>query len=137
MRIVLDTNVIVSGLLFPSGSPGQIVRMIASADLQLCYDIRIFSEYREVLLRPKFHFKVNEVDDLLRQIEYTGIPVASIPLSEDLPDINDKPFLEAAVNGKARCLVTGNLSHYPAKKCHGVAVLSPVRFLELFAREKR
>ena len=50
MQIVLDTNVLVSGLLYPFSVSGEIIRLIARGDLKLCYDSRIISEYKDVLL---------------------------------------------------------------------------------------
>ena len=65
MKIVLDTNVVVSGLLCPFGPSGEVVRIAVSGELQLCYDARILSEYEEVLLRPEFSFTSADVYDLL------------------------------------------------------------------------
>lgn len=135
MKIVLDTNVIVSGLLHSFSSSGEIVRMISSGDLQLCYDARVLSEYKEVLLRPKFSFDLSNVDDLLVQIEVCGFTVAATPLIKRLPGPNDEPFLEIALSGKARCLVTGNLKHYPVKKRQDMLVVSPTEFLEIYRKE--
>lgn len=56
MLAVLDTNVVVSGLLKPYSSAGYIVRLVAEGALQVAYDARILLEYREVLARPKFGF---------------------------------------------------------------------------------
>jgi predicted nucleic acid-binding protein len=47
MRIVVDTNVLVSGLLSPFGPPGVIVSLTAAGRLSLCYDARILAEYAE------------------------------------------------------------------------------------------
>jgi len=132
MKIVLDTNVLVSGLLFPYGVPGEIVRMVASATLELCHDARILGEYREVLLRPKFSFRAPEVENFLSQIENCGFLVSAVPLRAPLPDPYDEPFLEAAIAGKARCLVTGNTKHYPVRKRQDILVLSPAKFLEFY-----
>lgn len=136
MKIVLDTNVIVSGLLHSFGSSGEIVRMVSSGDLQLCHDARILSEYKEVLLRPKFSFDPSDVDDLLTQIEACGFVVAAAPLMKRLPDPNDEPFLEVALAGKARCLVTGNPKHYPVKKRRDMLIVSPTEFLEIYRRKE-
>lgn len=132
MKIVLDTNVLVSGLLRPFGAPGDIVRMTSSGTLELCYDARILSEYQNVLLRPKFHFDQDHVDALFDQIKACGHVVAAKPLAKALPDPNDEPFLEVALAGKARCLVTENLRHYPTKKQQNIPVLSPTQFLEAY-----
>ena len=53
MRVVLDTNVLVSGLLTPSGPCGQIVELVLDGVLDLCVDGRILDEYEDVLRRPK------------------------------------------------------------------------------------
>jgi len=135
MKIVLDTNVLVSGLLQPFGPSGQIVRLVASGELVLCHDSRILAEYREVLLREKFHFDPERVDALLEQIRAGGISVAARPLAIRLPDAEDEPFLEVGVAGGAQSLVTGNLKHYPAAARHGIEVLSPRSFIDLYRVE--
>src|SRR6266704_2611317 len=105
MNIVLDTNVLVAGLLSPFGPCGEIVRMVSSAELVLSFDARILTEYREVLVRPKFRFDKDKVDALLDYIENRGRTVASSPLPQSLPDIDDEPFLEVAIASKATCIV--------------------------------
>lgn len=132
MRIVLDTNVIVSGLLNPRGIPGQIVRWVTSGKLTLCFDSRILTEYREVLLRSKFAFHPELAAAILEKVEYGGLRVAAAPLTARLPDKSDEPFLEVALAGEAVCLVTGNLKHYPEDRRQGVRVVSPVEFVELY-----
>lgn len=132
MKIVLDTNVLVSGLLQPFGPPGQIVRLVASGELVLYHDPRILAEYREVLLRDKFGFDPERAGILLEEIRAGGIPVAARPLAIRLPDSEDEPFLEVALAGGAQCLVTGNVKHYPAEARSGVEVLAPRSFIELY-----
>ena len=132
MRIVLDTNVLVSGLLQPFGPPGQIVRLVAAGDLVLCHDPRILAEYQDVLRREKFGLDPERVEILLEEVRTAGIPVAARPLAARLPDADDEPFLEVALAGGAQCLVTGNVKHYPAKARGNVEVLTPRSFIELF-----
>lgn len=132
MRIVLDTNVLVSGLLSPFGPPGEIVRMVSSGTLALCLDARIFAEYDEVLSRPRFGFDADSVAALLDYIDFRGEVVASEPLEQRLPDRDDELFLEVARASGADFLVTGNLAHFPSDASAGVVVLSPARFLERY-----
>lgn len=132
MKIVLDTNVIVSGFIHLHGKPGQIIAMVSSGDLTLCYDNRVISEYREVLLRPKFSFDHYDVDGLLLEIKSSGQLVAPLPLPTRLPDESDEPFLEVALAGQAVCLVTGNLRHYPDDRLQGMPVISPTEFLDVY-----
>jgi len=129
MKVVLDTNVLVSGLLSPFPAPGEIVRMTSACFLELCYDARILAEYEAVLHRPKFDFQKAPADALLDQIRRTGHSVASEPLKHSLPDVCDEPFLEVAIAGNVEYLVTGNLKHYPPSHRFGVKVVSPAEFL--------
>ena len=136
MKIVLDTNVIISGLLSPYQAPGAVVRMVSDLTLRLCYDGRIFSEYEEVLARPKFGFDSEKVEALLEQIKVRGERVVAKPLSKPLPDQADQMFLEVALAGKVECLVTGNLKHFPEALCQRMKVFSPSDFLEFYPKIK-
>ncbi|MBC7963878.1 MAG: putative toxin-antitoxin system toxin component, PIN family [Steroidobacteraceae bacterium] len=135
MNVVLDTNVLVSGLLSPFGPCGEIVRMVSSAELTLSFDARIITEYKEVLLRPKFRFEKDKVDALIDHIAHRGVTVASSPLLQSLPDIDDEPFLEVAVAAKAVCIITGNHVHFPPGLCLGINVLSPGDFLAFYKKQ--
>jgi len=136
VKVVLDTNVLVSGLLSPHGPPGGILRMVAAGRLTPCLDARILAEYREVLSRATFGFRQDRVDELLAQIGTEGESVVAEPLRQRLKDTGDEPFLEVALATKAECLVTGNLRHYPASLREGVKVISPAEFLE-FLRHRQ
>ena len=137
MRIVLDTNVLVAGLLSPFGPCGEIIRMVSSGELTLCIDARILSEYSEVLQRSKFRFEKNKLTALLDYIEYRGQAVASSPLSGPLPDPDDEPFLEVALSSGIEHLVTGNHAHFPPELCRGIKVLSPSDFLNHYKRGRK
>lgn len=137
MNVVLDTNVLVAGLLSPFGSCGEIVRMVSSGELRLSFDARILTEYEEVLKRPKFKFEEDKVSTILDMIDRQGRTVAPSPLSFSLPDTDDEPFLEVATAGKVACLITGNSSHFPSKLCNRVKVLSPSAFLSFYKRRQK
>lgn len=135
MKIVLDTNVLVSGLLSPYQAPGKIVRMVSSGLLSVCYDGRILSEYQEVLARPKFHFPSAQIKVIMEQIRGDGKLISAPPLKGKLPDAQDEMFLEVAIAGRVRCLVTGNLKDYPVSLRQGVDVVSPSQMLEIYRGE--
>lgn len=132
MNLVVDTNVLVSGLLTPFGACGHIVHLLVGGSLVACYDARILSEYREVLHREKFGFDHGHVEVLLAYIETSGIACVCGPLDMRLPDMDDEPFLEVAIATKAACLVTGNQVHYPEHARNGVTVCTPQECLQLF-----
>lgn len=130
MRVVIDTNVLVSGLLTPFGPPGVIVGMVAVGRLRPCYDARILAEYNEVLRRPAFPFADEEVAALMAQIRAGGELATAEPLPSPLPHPDDRPFLEVAVSAMAEYLVTGNVKHFPRDRRSGVRVVTPRELLE-------
>jgi putative PIN family toxin of toxin-antitoxin system len=137
VKVVVDTNVLVAGLLSPFGPPGEIVRMIASSALRLCFDARILTEYTDVLRRPKFQFRPEQIQALMEQIRAEGHVVAGEPLPVELPDPADEPFLEVAVAGDAQGLITGNTKHFPPSRCRGITVFSPREFLDHYRKQAR
>jgi putative PIN family toxin of toxin-antitoxin system len=137
MKIVLDTNILVAGLLSPFGPCGEIVRMVSSGKVALSVDARILSEYDEVLHRSKFRFDKDHVAALLDHIECSGHKVASSPLPHTLPDPDDESFLEVAIAGHVVCLVTGNQIRFPPKLCMVVKVLSPNQFISFYKKQRR
>ena len=90
------------------------------------------AEYAQVLKRPKFSFRPEHIEALLDQVKAAGAIVASDPLSVRLPDEEDETFLEVALAGRAHCLVTGNLKHFPAAARQGMQVLTPAEFLDFY-----
>ncbi|MSU59896.1 MAG: putative toxin-antitoxin system toxin component, PIN family [Pedosphaera sp.] len=130
MKIVLDTNIVVSGLLNSQGNPAQVLTLALAGAVQACHDKRILAEYAEVLARPRFKFDLKRVREVLNKIEMDGLAVDASEHSDlDLPDVDDEPFLAVAL-AAADFLVTGNLSDYPPDKRRGCAVVSPAAFME-------
>jgi len=136
VKIVLDTNVLVSGLLVPFGNCGEIVRMLTSDELTLCVDSRILVEYREVLYRPQFNIDPQKVAILIDYIQTSAETHATKPLGKSLPDEDDNSFMQVALSSGADCLVTGNLRHFPERCREGVRVLAPREFLDFFRRRR-
>lgn len=136
MRIVLDTNALVSGLLTPFGTCGEIVRMLTAGDIVLCTDARILLEYDDVLHRPKFEIDPHKADVVVEYIENSSEVHATSPLDKPLPDEDDNPFLEVAVSSNADCIVTGNLKHFPERRRAGARVLAPRQFLDYYRKRR-
>ena len=131
MRVVIDTNVLVSAALNPHGAPGRVVDAVLAETLTVLHDDRILSEYREVLMRPIFGFTHADIDTLLDFIEFTGEHTSTRDIGVILPDPSDLPFLEVAAAGRADALVTGNLRHFkPRRGQHEVYICTPNEFLK-------
>ena len=133
MNVVLDTNVLVAGLLTPHGPAGRIIDLLLNGDLTPCFDDRVVAEYRDVLLRARFGFDAAHIDAVLDYVESEGLPVSAAPIYATLPDPDDAAFLEVALAAGAEYLITGNLRHFPAKSRHGVRVVGPREFIDWWA----
>lgn len=132
MIIVIDTNVLVSGLLKMHSIPAAVLHLVLEGKIKIAYDIRIIDEYRDVLKRDKFGFKNEQVEAIIEHIKAEGISVVAGPIASSLPDKDDSPFLEVALAGGVKFLITGNKKHFPQKICKEVEILSPSEFVILY-----
>lgn len=137
MRIVLDTNVLVSAVLSPLGLPAQVLELVLNRTVTLLVSHAILKEYKEVLHRKEFSFPDRSIDQLLRVIDLTAEKISVVPSSLKLPDPDDLPFLDCAIQGKAGALVTGNKKDYPISVCGDARTVSPVEFLRLLDESQK
>ena len=112
MRVVIDTDVLVSGIINPHGAPGRVLDAVVARAALVLHDDRILDEYRQILRWPVFGFAQSHIDALLDFIETSGEHVSARDIGIVLLDPTDLPFLEVAILGGADALVTGNLRHF-------------------------
>ena len=137
MRIILDTNVLISGIITPFGNAARILDMIVLGEIHTLYDDRILAEYREVLHRPKFGFERDVIEEFLTLIESEGFKVTAIPLDEEMIDKDDIPFIETAITGLADVLITGNKRHFKGKTTKRIKIMTPDEFLKFWKTRKK
>ena len=128
LRVVLDTNVVVSGLLNRRGAPAAILDA-ATSKLFRCYiSESLLDEYREVLTRDYLgldqHTAARFIGDLL-EVAIVVAPRKKVAVARD-PD--DDRVTECALEARADFIVTGNIRDFPAR-FHGVRVVTPRDFL--------
>ena len=125
MRLVIDTNILVSALLKPAGPPGRILDSVVQGVIEPVYSLAILTEYDAVLTRRKFAFDPEGIAALLELVASEGWPVArTARLDLSFPDPDDRKFYECAA--AAGCpLVTGNARDFPTKG--PVEILSPAQ----------
>jgi uncharacterized protein len=136
VNIVLDTNVLVSGLLAARGTPAAILDEVMAGRISVLYDAAISIEYRAVLARPKFAIPDALREAVLLQLEFHGRLIPAGVCAVRLPHQDDEKFLQVALRGAADCLVTGNLRHFPDAACRGVRVSSPAEFLKQYRQKE-
>ena len=122
---VLDTNVLVSGLLSPFAPPGRLVDVLLGRRLRLALDDRVEIEYREVLVRPRLGIEPVRREAFLAILQFQEHLTAMPWPHRAPPDEDDVIVLEVALQTPERTVVTGNLKHFPPG-CRGpVTVTSP------------
>lgn len=133
MKAVLDTNVLVSGMINPAGAPGRLVDMIRAGTLQMVVDDRILVEYADVLRRPgmRLYFSAKDTEAILDFLDHNAEHALATICIAGLADPDDAPFLEVALAAQVP-LVTGNERHFPVEKRSGSTVLSPADFIARF-----
>lgn len=135
MRVVIDTNVIVSGLLKADSNPSVILNLaLEEKVITPCLNEAILAEYQLVLGYGKFkkHLPQEAVARFLKAFKKISTIIADTPELRPLPDPDDTKFLACAVAANADVLITGNQKHFP-KRYRGVVILSPTEFLHMFA----
>jgi putative PIN family toxin of toxin-antitoxin system len=113
IRVVLDTNIVISALLHPIGAPAQVFVLALGGLIQLCLTGNVYSEYEEVLSRPKFHLSEETIATALHAIREKSVWVRPTAPIRACSDPEDDRFLECAAAADAHYVVTGNLKHFP------------------------
>jgi putative PIN family toxin of toxin-antitoxin system len=130
LRVVLDTNALVSRLLLPNSAPARAVRLAVSEDRILASDATLM-ELADVLGRPKFdaYVTIEERQTFLRLFGRIAERVQIIHVVRTCRDPKDDKFLELAANGSAGAIVTGDNDLLALHPFRGIPVLTPTAFL--------
>ena len=127
MKIVLDTNVIVSALMNIHGIPAEIVALILGEKVKIVYDERIIFEYVDVLSRKEFGFNKEIINSMMDYFKAEGELVNALRISREFIDESDKKFYEVHKSGGSRYLITGNKKHFPQED----TIITPREFIEV------
>jgi putative PIN family toxin of toxin-antitoxin system len=135
IRAVIDTNVLVSGLLSPAGNEAMILLAIHHGIVRVCLSEAIIAEYAAVLPRPKFGFPPDEIQALLDMLRSHGELVRPEGSSPASPDPGDTKFLQCAQAAGADFIVTGNKRDFPDPPYGPTHVVSAGELLERLTLE--
>jgi putative PIN family toxin of toxin-antitoxin system len=129
-RVVLDTNILVSGLL--GGTATEVIRKWRAGAFDLILSEEIIAEYTAVLIRPKFGLARWVIEELLGYIrEKAEWVVPSGEIAAVARDPSDNMFLEAAVSGRADWIVSGDNDLLHIGEFEGIPIISAGAFLPL------
>lgn len=113
IRVVLDTNIVVSALLQPLGPPAQVFELALGGVIEFCVSGDIYTEYEEVIRRPRFQRSEEIIVGFLQTVRETGRWVRPAERVRVCLDPDDDIFLECAQAAEAEYLVTGNVKDFP------------------------
>jgi putative PIN family toxin of toxin-antitoxin system len=130
LRVVLDTNILISTILF-GGKPRQILENAIRGEIRLCISEPILEELKGVLQRSKFDYSPEMIQVILTEL--TGVADFVNPsetINVVLEDPEDNRILECAVEAEASYIITGDFHLLKLRKYRNIKVVNAVAFLE-------
>ena len=132
VRLVIDTNIVVSAALKPDGLQRTILLLAITRPARLYVSAGILAEYREVLSRGELHIRRglrHQLLELIRSHSHSVSPARTLQVAKDS---DDNKFLECADAADADYLITGNQRHFP-KFWKKTKVITPREFVGIVA----
>lgn len=112
IKVVLDTNILVSALINENGKPRKIVNLFYDKKITVYYSQGIIEEYKTVLSRKEFNINPNRIGSIINATRRIGIFTEPETSIFPMEDESDRIFYDTAQSASA-WLVTGNTKHYP------------------------
>jgi len=137
LRIVLDTNVLISAVLF-GGTPRQVLELIIAGKVECSISVAMLDELRDVLLRPKFGLSAAQTAMIVEEVNAIAEVVSpNERIDHVVSDPDDNMVLECAVEAKASVVVTGDSHLLDLQAFQNVPILSPADFLKMLTKSIR
>jgi len=132
LKVVIDTNVYISGLNF-AGKPGEILELLIKGEIEVYITSFILGEV-ERILRERFEWsegQVQRISDRIKEKTIQVRPKVTVSVIREKDD--DNRILECAREGRVQYLVSGDKKHLlPLKEYQGIKIISPTEFLKLW-----
>lgn len=132
MRVVLDTNVLVSAILFPGGAPEAVLRLGLEKRIQLVTSPTLLTEFARVLVEKFGHSNAQAQERLRRVIAVSDIVKPHETVREIAQDPEDDRVLEAALAARAEAIVSGDKHLLQLGTWRGIRIFRPADFLTSF-----
>lgn len=141
MRVVIDTNVIVSRFLSPTGAPAQIIAAWQEKAFDLVVSEPILAEYQRALtydpIRERHGFTNDEIATVVEEFgRFSLVVVAEATADRPGRDRDDDKFLDCGVAGDAQFIVSGDRHLLSIQEYRGVRIVRPAVFLALLRGEE-
>ena len=132
MRVILDTNVFISGIFF-SGPPSKILKAWADQNFHLVLSQQILDEYQRVSEDLSFKFPSIDIAPIIELITIHGLFIDThgytLPVCEDT---DDNKFIECAVSSNCKIIISGDKHLLKLSEFRGIAILNPRDFVDKY-----
>ncbi len=131
LHVVLDTNILVSGVLY-IGKPKRVIDLALSGKIEIISSAETIDEFKRVIVRDKFKLSKSEQEDKINfviRLSRIILVKSKFKVVEDDPD--DDKFIQAAYDGKARYIVSGDHHLKDLKEFAGIKIVTASQLLEL------
>jgi uncharacterized protein len=135
-RIVVDTNVLISAILF-GGKPRKILDLVISGSIECFLSTAILDELKNVLCRPKFGVSADACFHIVEELHGISILVApSVQIDAISSDPDDNRVLECAIESRADFIISGDPHLLSVGKFKNIIILSPADYLKNFSDDE-
>jgi putative PIN family toxin of toxin-antitoxin system len=142
LKIVLDTNVFLSGILSPNRAPAKILDLVLSGKCKLVSSPQIIQEIQQVTQYPgiiklmkRRKIRAEELADaILKILRVSAITPGAVQVQGVCPDPQDDMFLASALEGQADFIISGDQHLLNLKTYQGIQIVNPATFLALMER---
>jgi len=137
IKVVIDTNVIISAILF-GGIPGELISLWKSSRIKPLASKEIIDEYIKVFAYPKFELSEVEINYILyfEILPYFNIVETKLGRVIVKKDPSDDKFIHCAKAGEARLIISGDRHLLALRKYQNIKILTPFQFLKEFRNNK-
>ena len=136
IKLVLDTNILISGLITHNGPSAQILDAVQAGDERVVISLALIEEFNEVIIRPNLLTKYPEVSqfanallDFLRANAILVIGEPENPIISDDPD--DDYVVACAMDGQADYIISGDAHLLELGQYHDIKIMNPRQFVDL------
>ena len=132
IKVVIDTNVIISALLF-GGLPGELINLWKANRIVPFVTKEIIEEYLHVLAYPKFELSAKEIDYILywEILPYFEVVAQNPGKNIVHTDPSDDKFIHCAINGNAEFIISGDEHLLSLRSVKNVRIVNPSEFMQL------
>jgi uncharacterized protein len=139
MRIVLDTNIVVSRSISPDGPSAKLYTYWQAGAFDVVVSEAILNEYQQSLSKPRVralhHFSDEEIEQTIEDFRELALVIEPTAQMDAAEDVDDNKFLECAYSGNAEYIVSSDPHLLNLKVYQGIALLPPSVFVHMLVRE--